>query len=51
MSKHGDLSSSIYKVAGLSDDIDRSSQEDMIYQFDKDGDYIRLKGKKCIQRI
>ena len=49
MSKHGDLSSVSYKVVGMSDENDRSSQDHIIYQLDDEGDYIRLKGKKVFR--
>ena len=46
INEYGDLSSVSYKVVGMSDDSDRSSQDHVIYQLDDEGDYIRLKGKK-----
>ena len=46
INEYGDLSSVSYKVVGMSNDSDRSSQEGLIYQLDDEGDYIRLKGKK-----
>ena len=49
MNEHGDLSSVSYKVVGMSDDSDRSSQDHIIYQLDDEGDYIRLKGKKVFR--
>ena len=49
INEYGDLSSVSYKVVGMSDDSDRSSQEGLIYQLDDEGDYIRLKGKKVFR--
>ena len=49
INEHGDLSSVSYKVVGMSDDSDRSSQDHVIYQLDDEGDYIRLKGKKLFR--
>ena len=49
INEYGDLSSVSYKVVGMSDDSDRSSQDHIIYQLDDEGDYIRLKGKKVFR--
>ena len=49
INEYGDLSSVSYKVVGMSDDSDRSSQDHIIYQLDDEGDYIRLKGKKLFR--
>ena len=49
INEYGDLSSVSYKVVGMSDDSDRSSQDHVIYQLDDEGDYIRLKGKKVFR--
>ena len=49
INEYGDLSSVSYKVVGMSNDSDRSSQDHIIYQLDDEGDYIRLKGKKVFR--